>query len=61
MKPAAKSLLLDNTLSIAFAFFLVLKVYPEGVHSIQWWTALLVFNIVMQLYKVANNLIKSED
>lgn len=61
MKPASKSLLLDMTLSIAFGVFLMLKVYPEATKSTQWWIAIIVFNVVMQLYKAANNAIKSEE
>jgi len=60
MSPASKSLLLDMTLSIAFGFFLMLKVYPEAAASLQWWVAVVVFNVIMQLYKAANNAIKSE-
>ena len=53
MTPSNKILLLEITLSIAFSTFLTLKVYPEGTSSIQWWVAIIIFNIVMQLYKRA--------
>jgi len=51
MTQSNKILLLEITLSIALSTFLTLKVYPEGVSSIQWWVAIIIFNIVMQLYK----------
>ena len=53
MTPSNKILLLEITLSIAFSVFLTHKVYPEGTSSIQWWIAIIIFNIVMQLYKKA--------
>ena len=53
MTSSNKILLLEITLSIAFSTFLTLKVYPEGTSSIQWWVAIIIFNIVMQLYKRA--------
>jgi len=53
MTPSNKILLLEITLSIAFSIFLTHNVYPEGTSSIKWWIAIIIFNIVMQLYKKA--------
>ena len=58
MTQSNKILLLEITLSIAFSTFLTLKVYPEGVSSSQWWIAIIIFNIVMQLYK---NVVKDSE
>lgn len=56
MNYRSKILLLEITLSIVFSVHLT-TLFPEGVSSAKWWLGIIVFNIVMQLYK---RIIKSE-